>query len=176
MRFFRNGTVNNWPNHASHHDTERYGIKVFAAGACNPFGICLCSNGNIHATTNGPNNGYGDMMTEHEPGQSKPDLNKSIYWKKAGTTEHQIGSMPRRTMTLDNACGEVKMNPAAKATLLPFSDQCTPGTHSLSCHINACNLHRKNPLSVAHSDTNLHDKITPETKTRRQEHKTCSSA
>ena len=50
-----------------------YGIEVFAAGTRNPFGICLHSNGNIYATDNGPNVGYGDMMTGCEPGQSIPD-------------------------------------------------------------------------------------------------------
>jgi IPT/TIG domain/Glucose / Sorbosone dehydrogenase len=49
-----------------------YGIEVFAAGTRNPFGIVLHSNGNLYATDNGPNLGYGDMMTGCGPGQSIP--------------------------------------------------------------------------------------------------------
>lgn len=36
-----------------------YGIKVFAPGNRNPFGIVLHSNGYLYGTDNGPNLGYG---------------------------------------------------------------------------------------------------------------------
>jgi glucose/arabinose dehydrogenase len=39
------------------------GIDVFASGTRNPFGLMLHSNGNLYATDNGPNIGFGRMMT-----------------------------------------------------------------------------------------------------------------
>ena len=38
-----------------------FGISVFAPGLRNPFGLTLHSNGNLYATDNGPNTGYGRM-------------------------------------------------------------------------------------------------------------------
>jgi glucose/arabinose dehydrogenase len=35
------------------------GVSVFAPGLRNPFGLTLHSNGNLYATDNGPNTGYG---------------------------------------------------------------------------------------------------------------------
>lgn len=37
------------------------GVSVFAPGLRNPFGLTLHSNGNLYATDNGPNSGYGKM-------------------------------------------------------------------------------------------------------------------
>ena len=37
------------------------GVSVFAPGLRNPFGLTLHSNGNLYATDNGPNTGYGKM-------------------------------------------------------------------------------------------------------------------
>jgi glucose/arabinose dehydrogenase len=54
-----------------------YGIEVFAAGTRNPFGICLHSNGNLYATDNGPNVGYGDRMIGCGLGQTLPDVTES---------------------------------------------------------------------------------------------------
>jgi IPT/TIG domain/Glucose / Sorbosone dehydrogenase len=39
-----------------------YGVKVFAAGTRNPFGIVMHSNGKLYGTENGPNLPYGNMM------------------------------------------------------------------------------------------------------------------
>ena len=39
--------------------TNSVGIEMFAPGLRNPFGITLHSNGNLYATDNGPNGGYG---------------------------------------------------------------------------------------------------------------------
>jgi glucose/arabinose dehydrogenase len=50
-----------------------YGIEVFAAGTRNPWGICLHSNGNLYASDNGPNIGYGDMMIGCN-GELRPDV------------------------------------------------------------------------------------------------------
>lgn len=49
------------------------GVEVFASGLRNPFGITLHSNGNLYATENGPNPGFGDMATGCGPGQYIPD-------------------------------------------------------------------------------------------------------
>ena len=49
------------------------GVEVFASGLRNPFGIILHSNGNLYATENGPNPGFGDMATGCGPGQYIPD-------------------------------------------------------------------------------------------------------
>lgn len=38
-------------------------VSVFASGQRNSYGIVLHSNGNLYATDNGPNNGFGDKST-----------------------------------------------------------------------------------------------------------------
>lgn len=38
------------------------GIEVFASGVRNAFGLTMHSNGNLYATDNGPNVGYGNMI------------------------------------------------------------------------------------------------------------------
>jgi hypothetical protein len=49
------------------------GIDVYAFGLRNPFGLVLHSNGNLYATDNGPNVGYGRMSTGCKAGQSIDD-------------------------------------------------------------------------------------------------------
>jgi IPT/TIG domain/Glucose / Sorbosone dehydrogenase len=49
------------------------GVEVFAAGLRNPFGVVYHSNGNIYATDNGPNTGYGAMATGCSSGQQIAD-------------------------------------------------------------------------------------------------------
>ena len=44
-----------------------FGVSVFAPGLRNPFGLTLHSNGNLYATDNGPNTGYGDMKVGCAP-------------------------------------------------------------------------------------------------------------
>lgn len=44
------------------------GVEVFASGERNPFGICLHSNGYLYGTDNGPNLGYGEMLTDCDGG------------------------------------------------------------------------------------------------------------
>jgi hypothetical protein len=51
-----------------------YGIEVFAAGTRNPFGILLHSNGNLYASDNGPNVGYGTMMSGCGQQEFIPDV------------------------------------------------------------------------------------------------------
>lgn len=51
-----------------------YGIEVFAAGLRNPFGVTLHSNGNLYCTDNGPNLGFGSMMTGCGAGQFVADI------------------------------------------------------------------------------------------------------
>lgn len=50
------------------------GVEVFASGTRNPFGVVKHSNGNIYATENGPNPGFGDMATGCGVGQVSPDV------------------------------------------------------------------------------------------------------
>jgi IPT/TIG domain/Glucose / Sorbosone dehydrogenase len=49
------------------------GIEVFANGLRNSYGLVMHSNGNLYATDNGPNPGFGDMATGCKPGQFIPD-------------------------------------------------------------------------------------------------------
>lgn len=51
-----------------------HGIEVFAAGTRNPYGLVLHSNGNLYGTDNGPNLGYGDMLTGCGPNQFIADV------------------------------------------------------------------------------------------------------
>lgn len=48
-------------------------VTVFAPGLRNSYGIALHSNGNLYATDNGPNLGYGDMATGCGPGEQIND-------------------------------------------------------------------------------------------------------
>ena len=43
------------------------GVSVFASGLRNPFGLTMHSNGNLYATDNGPNSGYGKMKIGCRP-------------------------------------------------------------------------------------------------------------
>jgi glucose/arabinose dehydrogenase len=49
------------------------GIDVFGAGLRNPFGLVFHSNGKLYSTDNGPNVGYGRMMTGCGPNQDIAD-------------------------------------------------------------------------------------------------------
>jgi Glucose / Sorbosone dehydrogenase/IPT/TIG domain len=49
------------------------GVEVFGAGTRNPFRVFKHSNGNLYATDNGPNPGFGYMATGCGAGQSIPD-------------------------------------------------------------------------------------------------------
>ena len=44
-----------------------FGVSLFATGLRNPFGLTLHSNGNLYATDNGPNSGYGKMKIGCSP-------------------------------------------------------------------------------------------------------------
>jgi hypothetical protein len=50
------------------------GVEVFASGTRNPFGVVMHSNGNVYATDNGPNVGFGDMSTGCGPTDYVPDV------------------------------------------------------------------------------------------------------
>ena len=50
------------------------GVEVFASGTRNPYGVVMHSNGNVYATDNGPNPGFGDMATGCGVGQVSPDV------------------------------------------------------------------------------------------------------
>jgi Glucose / Sorbosone dehydrogenase/IPT/TIG domain len=50
------------------------GVEVFGAGTRNPFRVFKHSNGNLYATDNGPNPGFGYMATGCGAGQSIPDM------------------------------------------------------------------------------------------------------
>jgi glucose/arabinose dehydrogenase len=50
------------------------GVEVFGAGTRNPFRVLKHSNGNIYATDNGPNPGFGYMATGCGASQSIPDM------------------------------------------------------------------------------------------------------
>ena len=43
-------------------------LEIFAYGLRNPFSLTMHSNGNLYATDNGPNLGYGQMMTDCKGG------------------------------------------------------------------------------------------------------------
>lgn len=49
------------------------GVKVYASGQRNSFDITLHSNGNLYATDNGPNNGYGRRSTGCAVGNDASD-------------------------------------------------------------------------------------------------------
>ena len=49
------------------------GINVYASGQRNSFDITLHSNGNLYATDNGPNSGYGKRSTGCNVGNDAPD-------------------------------------------------------------------------------------------------------
>jgi glucose/arabinose dehydrogenase len=53
------------------------GIDVFAPGLRNAFGLTLHSNGKLYATMNGPNLGYGRMMTGCGANQNIEDAQRS---------------------------------------------------------------------------------------------------
>ena len=65
------------------------GVSVFAPGLRNPFGLTLHSNGNLYATDNGPNTGYGkmrvgcgpsDLLTDQQREDKLVRLSKGKYF------------------------------------------------------------------------------------------------
>jgi hypothetical protein len=85
--------------------TGARGIEVFASGLRNPFGIVLHSNGNLYATDNGPNNGYGNMQTGCGPNQqiqdkTEPDklllVQKGKYYGHPNTKRAIVDNKPNQ--------------------------------------------------------------------------------
>lgn len=78
------------------------GVEVFASGTRNPFGVVMHSNGNLYATDNGPNPGFGDMATGCGAGQVSPDvydsdeLNLIERGKYYGHPNHKRGQTDAR--------------------------------------------------------------------------------
>jgi glucose/arabinose dehydrogenase len=76
------------------------GIEVFAHGIRNPFGLMIHSNNNLYATDNGPNVGYGNMLTGCGPNEFIPDrtdMDKLLLLQKDAYYGHPN---PKRAITL----------------------------------------------------------------------------
>jgi IPT/TIG domain/Glucose / Sorbosone dehydrogenase len=67
------------------------GVEVFAAGLRNPFGVFVHSNGNVYATDNGPNAGYGDVSVDCAGTQTTSSVtedDKLVLLQKGGFYGH----------------------------------------------------------------------------------------
>jgi glucose/arabinose dehydrogenase len=79
------------------------GISVYAYGLRSPFGLTLHSNGNLYATDNGPNLGYGSMATGCGPNDVIPaeiDKDKVIHVVKNKYYGHPN---PKRAVALKDS-------------------------------------------------------------------------
>lgn len=91
------------------------GIEVFTPGQRNPFGIVLHSNGNLYATDNGPNTGYGAISTGCGANDFAPEYTTTDKLNRLVGGEYH-GSPNRKRASADNDPRQCVFHPVTDAT------------------------------------------------------------